>query len=99
LKRPYSKADEICVFWSFIVQNVQEICFFSKFVNGYWLLVTVYWTSTYYHLQKNKTGLACWPEVLAAQQLTTCGAPLSATSVAIVIIPNSDGMFNENRKN
>ena len=27
----------------------------------------------------------------------TCGSPLSATSVAIVIIPNLVGMFNENR--
>jgi hypothetical protein len=27
----------------------------------------------------------------------TCGSPLSATSVAIVIIPNSAGMFNANR--
>jgi hypothetical protein len=26
-----------------------------------------------------------------------CGSPLSATSVAIVIIPNYAGMFNENR--
>jgi hypothetical protein len=27
----------------------------------------------------------------------SCGAPLSATSVTIVIIPNPAGMFNENR--
>jgi hypothetical protein len=38
-----------------------------------------------------KIGIFC-----VSADTKTCGSPLSATSVAIVIIPNMHGMFNEN---
>jgi hypothetical protein len=50
-----------------------------------------------HHLQKNKTVLACWPEVLAVQQHTTCGSQLSAIPMAFIIIQNIIIKFNKIR--